>query len=220
MFTKKIMTAAAVAISAISFASTASSATVTTFFSTFLTGTDVGNSSLATLVAEDVAGGVEMTLTNTGTAAGVSSFDTQLFLAYAAPNDSSVGLTHISGVQTKNFVTNAGNITNAGYSWQMLVEWGTSNNNNGAARLEIGESSKFLLTGATTARLFGNSGSNPYAMIHIQGVGDNANLSSKYGPGDNGGGGITPVPLPASLPLLLGALGLGGFALKRRQRSA
>lgn len=37
---------------------------------------------------------------------------------------------------------------------------------------------------------------------------------------DDTGGGKSPVPLPASLPLLLSALGLGGLLARRRKVSA
>lgn len=183
-------------------AGTAQAATVSVSFSTFFTGEDLGAVELATLEATQLGGDVEIVFTNTAFA-HANSFETQLYLGYGGPADSSVGLTNVSGVATDSFQTNAGSFVNADATFDILVAWGTSNKGGGISRLEPGESSTFLLTDALLSLLFGGSGRDPFAMIHVQGL--NSGNSTKYV------GTIAPVPLPAALPLFAGGLGLFGL---------
>jgi hypothetical protein len=195
--------------------SSALSQAVTVNFDTYLSGLNVGTGSIATLDANQDGANVLMTLTNTFSEA--ASFDTQLFLTYLG-SSLGIGLADVSGVATAGFTNPApATFVNAGYTWDMVAEWGTSNAGGGVLRLNPGESSTFLLTNALLSSLFAGSLISPFAMLHLQGLtpvdGDD---SSKYG------GTIVsnPVPLPGSILLLFSALGGLGFLARARKAGA
>ena len=172
---------------------------VTLNFDEHVTGVDLGATTVATLEANDVAGGVQMTLTNVAVAGGIDAFLTQLLMTY----DGALGglsLQNDAGVAASAF--NTGAITNASFDFDFEVLWPTSNAGGGALRLNIGESSTFTILGATLADLFNGT---PGAMLHVQGL--DGGGSTKYI--------ASVVPLPAAGLMLLGALGLLGVSRRR-----
>lgn len=204
----KIKIVSAVIGTAFAIAATAASA-LTINFDQYITGTNLGQTTLATLTATQNGSNVDMVFTNTGIAAGTSAFDTALGMMYNG-STAGISLLYSGGVAIAGFATNAtGN--GIGGPWDLVVNWGTSNKNNGLLRLNIGEYSAFSLQGAQLSSLFfgSGSGSNPSAIIHVQGLANGG--STKYGPGTP-----APVPLPAAGLMLLTSL--GGFGLARRRR--
>jgi hypothetical protein len=201
----------------------AQAATVTINFDTYLSGQNVGTGSIATLEADQIGADVQLKLTNTF-ASQPASFDTQLFLAYLG-SSFGTGLSDVSGVVTSDFTNPApATFVNAGYTWDMLVEWETSNKDD-TLRLNPGESSTFLLTNALLTSLFGGSSLSPFAMLHLQGltpvlIDGELVGSTKYGGTVVCTGLCSPpvgeVPLPAGILLLLSALGGLGFLTRCR----
>lgn len=201
----------------------AQAATITVNFDTYLSGQNVGTGSIATLEADQVGANVQLKLTNTF-ASQPASFDTQLFLAYLG-SSVGVGMTYVSGVATAGFTNPApATFVNAGYTWDMLVEWGTSNSGGGVLRLNPGESSTFLLTNALLTSLFGGSLTNPFAMLHLQGltpvlIDGELVGSTKYGGTIvcTANCNVPEVPLPGGILLLISALGGLGFLTRFRK---
>ncbi len=178
---------------------------VTLTFDEYVTGEDLGETTLATLEITETADGVQFTLTNVAVDAGIDAFLTQLFLTYES-STAGLTLTDDGGVATDDFTTN--DIINASFDFQIIVEWETSNRGGGEERLEIGESSTFTIVGATLDDFL--SDDDVFAMIHIQGL--DGGGSTKYTAT------IPPIPLPAAGGLLLAAL--GALAIRRRREQA
>ncbi len=187
-------------------ATTASALTLN--FDQYITGTNLGQTTLATLSATQNGSNVDMVFTNTGIAGGTSTFDTVLQMMYNG-STAGISLVQTGGVAITSFILGGG--IGPYNPWDLVVKWGTSNSNNGVARLNIGEYSAFTLVGANLSNLFFGSGSNPNAMIHVQGL--TGGGSTKYGPS------LAPVPLPAAGFLLLAGLGATGFVARRRKRA-
>lgn len=182
---------------------------VTLQFDQYVTGTDLGGGPLATLEVTDLgAGGVQFTMTNINIASGLDPFITQLFLANSG--SAATGHTDDAGVAVKDVAN--GSFNDPRFSgtgeFQLLVTWATSNAQNGAGRLEVGESSTFTILGIDFAALSLFSGSTP--MIHVQGL--DGGGSTKYA--------ASPVPLPAAAWLLLLGLGVLGAAGRRHRKAA
>jgi hypothetical protein len=145
-----------------------------------------------------------MVFTNTGIAGGTRTFDTALQMMYNG-STSGISLIQTGGVAISSFTLGGG--VGPFNPWDLVVNWATSNAGGGVNRLNVGEWSSFTLVGAQLSNLFFGSGSNPSAMIHVQGL--TGGGSTKYGP--------SPVPLPAAGFLLFGAMGgLGLFAARRK----
>lgn len=98
----------------------------------------------------------------------------------------------------------------AGYTFDLFADFDTSGAGDGANRVKGGEFVSFDLTGtglssASFLALSGhNEGPSTFAMVHLQGIGDENEGSSHIG----------TVPEPASMAVL----GLGAAALLRRRR--
>ena len=202
---KSIRSKVAAVIAALTLGLMASSASALTInFDQYLTGTNLGQTTLATLTATQVGSNVNMVFTNTGIAGGTGTFDTALQMMYNG-STSGISLIQTGGVAISSFTLGGG--VGPFNPWDLVVNWSQRNNNNGALRLNVGEWSSFTLVGAQLSNLFFGSGSNPSAMIHVQGL--TGGGSTKYGP--------SPVPLPAAGFLLIGAMGGLGLIAARRK---
>ncbi|WP_284162906.1 VPLPA-CTERM sorting domain-containing protein [Frigidibacter sp. SD6-1] len=206
-FIKTLRARVAGAITGLTLGLAASGASALTInFDQYITGTNLGQTTLATLTATQNGNNVDMVFTNTSIVGGSGAFDTALQMMY---NGSTAGISVLwtGGVQVSSFTLGGG--IGPYNPWDLVVNWATSNKGNGALRLNVGESSAFTLVGAQLSNLFfgSGSGSNPSAMIHVQGL--TGGGSTKYGP--------SPVPVPAAGVLLIGALGGLGLAARRRR---
>ncbi|MCY1127895.1 VPLPA-CTERM sorting domain-containing protein [Frigidibacter sp. RF13] len=204
-FIKTLRARAAGVIAGLALGLAASGASALTVnFDQYITGTNLGQTTLATLTATQNGNNVDMVFTNTGIVGGTGTFDTALQMMYNG-STSGISLLWTGGVQVSNFTLGGG--IGPFNPWDLVVNWATSNSNGGANRLNVGEFSSFTLVGAQLSNLFFGSGSNPSAMIHVQGL--TGGGSTKYGP--------SPVPVPAAGFLLFGALGGLGLAARRRR---
>lgn len=211
-------TFAAGAVIALGFGSAAQA--ITLQFDQYQSGQYIGDLSIATLEANDISGGVELTLTNNALVGGLDAFITRLFLnndsdaTVAVSNVQPVGGVAYSGLETWNV-----DKTDAGFKYDIRTSWPTSNQ---LDRLNIGESSTFRLLGSVSlASLFSDMGK--LAMIHVQGLETPDWCKDDYSERACAGSTkyvatISAVPLPAGGVLLLTAL--GGLAAARRRKSA
>jgi len=179
---------------------------VTLTFDEYVNGANYGATSLAMLQADDVAGGVQMTLTNTALAGGMNAHVTQLLLTYQGVTGA-LSLGNEAGVVPTGFQD--GSFLNAGFPFDLRIRWDETGP---LTQLNIGESSTFTILGASLADLFQSLPGSPFAMIQLKGL-DTAN-ATKYAAS------FAPIPLPAAGLMLLAALALmAGLRRTRRLRA-
>jgi hypothetical protein len=182
--------------------------------STYLSGETLGNlRQVATIEATQQGGDVLFKVTNTLDIAGL--FQRQLFLDYSPTATNALENTEIFAVDCGAMTScNAPATVAKGTfgifspdAFNFRINWPVANNNN---RVTFGEMSFFRITNATVANFFQNSED---ALINIaRGVPPNVENVAQYVIGP------APIPLPASLPLVLA--GLAGLGFIGRRRSA
>ena len=186
--------------------SIASAATVS--YNQFVTGDDLGDGIQATLIYTQNGNDVDFALTNLLKNSPATAFISSIGFTYGGIIPTIVW--NLSGTDAN--VTEIGdgnklNVQGKGLSvdFAALFKGGKSN------RLIVGETALFRIANVQTS-LFDFS--PLMSGIHGQGLtGD----STKYTTGDNDGGtGFIPVPLPASLPMLLSAF--AGMAYWRKRK--
>lgn len=194
----------------------ASSASALTYnYNQYVTGVDLGTSTVATLQVVQVGADVEFTLTNTG-AGGAKSWIDYIDFTYAGDVESLV-LTDAPDAWTVA-ISDFGNGKNAGYSFDGTADVAPNGSSSG---LSSGNSTSWMLVGVLASDFTFVS---PGSMIHVGGLGENGEGSTKYLATIGGGGGgfnLSEVPLPAALPLLASALavfaGIGAMRSRKRR---
>jgi hypothetical protein len=209
----KVTVASATLAIAIFGASVASAATVS--YSQFVTGDDLGGGTQATLTYAQNGNDVDFSLTN-------------LLDSLTSSFIRSVGFTYGGNIPTNvtNLAGSQANVTGLGYGNDLIVPgeglsvdfavlFTHNNSGGGANRLTVGETASFRILNVQET-LFDFS---PFrTAIHGQGLAGDG--STKYTSGDNDGGtGLSPVPVPAGLPMLLSAV-LGMAYLRKRKLKA
>lgn len=211
MYLVKLKATAASATLAIAIfgASIASAATVS--YSQFVTGDDLGGGTQATLTYVQNGNDVDFSLTN-------------LLNSLATSFISSIGFTYMGNAPTSvtTLTESQANVSRLGPDNSLIVP-GEGISIDFAAlfrggednRLVVGETALFRILDAQ-ASLFDFS---PF-KTGIRGQGLEGGGSTKYTSGDNDGGtGLSPVPVPAGLPMLLSAV-LGMAYLRKRKLKA
>jgi hypothetical protein len=199
--------AAAALISVASAGSALATTTATYYFGTYVettSGANLGTGSQATLVVTDLGSdGVKFELTNTANDDG-AYLQTKLdFLVISYLDELPDPLLYVDDTNFLRTVsTNGGSGSTEGISFDFGAVFG-------------GKQKDFLYTGSTAIfRIlnieFGLLDFSPFnSVIHMAGFSVDNKPSTKYTTG--------VVPLPASLPLLLGGIGLLGFVGRRRK---
>jgi hypothetical protein len=194
-------------------ASIASAATVS--YNQFVTGDDLGGGTQATLTYVQNGNDVDFSLTNLLNSLA-TSFISSIGFTYTGNTPNSV--TNLTGSQAN--VTGLGPdnsliVPGKGLSIDFAALFTTNNSGGGANRLVNGETALFRILNAQ-ASLFDFS---PF-KTGIRGQGLAGGGSTKYTTGDDDGGtGLSPVPVPAGLPMLLSAV-LGMAYLRKRKLKA
>ncbi len=210
MYLVKLKATAASATLAIAIfgASIASAATVS--YSTLATGDDLGGGTQATLTYTQNGSDVDFSLTNLLDSL-TTAFITQVGFTYSGIVPT--GFQNLPGSEA--LVTGFGKkLSGGGLSTDFIVELQNSNNVP-AERLTVGETALFRILNVQAS----NFDFSPFKTgIHGQGLAGDG--STKYTIGDNDGGtGLSPVPVPAGLPMLLSAV-LGMAYLRKRKLKA
>ncbi|WP_417525024.1 VPLPA-CTERM sorting domain-containing protein [Marinovum sp.] len=202
-------TLSALVVAAITVLTSSAASAVTVNFGTFVTGDNLGNTTLATLDAVQNGTNVDFTLNATFNAQPTSYVD-YLRLNYTGALPS-ISASNVSGVSYNSF--SVGTANDASLPFNIKVDWPNSNaGGSGASRLNPGELSSFTISNVSLGLFdFGTSKS----LIHVNGLAGGG--STKYTGAISTGTIVSPVPVPASLPLLLGGLGIfAGMRWRRR----
>jgi hypothetical protein len=178
-------------------------------FNTVVSGaTPVGTMPIGTATFSDVSAGVvDMVLAHSVDSAQ-GQFFSRLNLNLSSPINN-LTASAIGGEVATFGGLNSGSTTDAGSTYDMALNYGTSNASSGVARLEAGESVtiRFAGTGLSAQSFYAfSSGGNPQlALLHVQGIAGGG--SSKVG--------AEAVPEPATMLVLSGIAALVS-ARKRR----
>jgi hypothetical protein len=172
----------------------ASASIVFNFNTVWTGGTPIGPSPWATMTITDIAGGVQITLTNSPTNASGQFISKLNLLFNTLPTGSNfVGDPYVTSISLGNY-TDAGLSFNVGVNFKMAPP---------SQRLLPGGTSTFKLFGVSTSDF---AGLNDSAMVHIQGIPtDTGTISGKI-----------IAPEPGSL-IAIGT-GLAGLLGLRRRR--
>ncbi len=207
----KVTVASATLAIAVFGASVASAATVS--YSQFVTGADLGGGTQATLTYAQNGNDVDFSLTNL-----LNSLATSFISAIGFTYGGTVPTNVINLAGSQANVTGLGNgssLSGGGISIDFATLFTNNNSGGGADRLTFGEIASFRILGVQASSF----DFSPFkTAIHGQGLA--GGLSTKYTTGDNDGGtGLSPVPVPAGLPMLLSAV-LGMAYLRKRKLKA
>ncbi len=194
------------------------SASAATYYSSYVTGDNLGVQNIAVLTATQNGSSVDFALTNTIDAPQPSTaFIAGISFTYGGTVNTSVS--QLLGSQAGIEGLGSQGLSGGGMSFNIGVQIDNSNNPNATVdRLEVGETALFSLSNVQLSLFdFGALKSG----LHAQGLSGGG--STKYTTGNcvgancGGGGGLNVVPLPAGLPLVLTGLGVFG-AMRLRQR--
>ena len=125
-FTKNLRQAIRAALAGAAFAVVANAASALTInFDQYITGTNLGQVTLATLDATQNGNNVDFVFTNTGIAGGASAFDTALGMMY---NGSTAGISLVVYRRREALRALQQNATGNGIGgpWDLVVNWGTA----------------------------------------------------------------------------------------------
>ena len=168
--------------------------------------TNGSTTTVATLDIVQDGTDVDFTLSNINLDfVGSGSFSTQLLFSSTQPVSKS-DFTDTGPQTISNF--NAGDITNAAYTFNLEVLYPTSSKDD---RFVQGDVSNWTIADANVSdftNLISGSGIDAVAMIHIQGTGFNGYDSLKY---------VAPVPEPEIYVMMMAGMAMVGFVGRRRR---